>query len=169
MRGRGYRFVGPIVIEAECGVTEVPPRVDTGWDAELVQHGAAELRQIVAMSCELVALAARADGLGFEDRHEVVRAFRCCVSEIVGHYNGFIARNLGNTVLILFGCPAAHEHDAKQAVRAALELCATLRTGRPIAGVPMRCRVGITTGMAIIGDLIQGAVRSRIPRFSAMF
>jgi hypothetical protein len=71
----------------------------------------------------------------------------------VGRHSGFIASRLGNTVLVLFGYPAAHEHDAEQAIRAGLELCTAVRTLRPDADVPMRCRVGIATGMVIVGDL----------------
>ena len=127
---------------------------------DLVTHDAAERRQITAMSCEAIRLAARGDGIGLEDLHEAIGAFQHCVSEIVGRHSGFIASRLGNTVLVLFGYPAAHEHDAEQAIRAGLELCAAVRTLRPDADVPMRCRVGIATGMVIVGDLVAvGEVR----------
>ena len=85
---------------------------------------------------------------------EAIGAFQHCVSEIVGRHSGFIASRLGNTVLVLFGYPAAHEDDAERAIRAGLELCAAVRTLRPDADVPMRCRVGIATGMVIVGDLV---------------
>jgi predicted ATPase/class 3 adenylate cyclase len=117
------------------------------------EHDAAERRQITAMSCEAIGLAARADGIGLEDLFEAIGAFQHCVSEIVGRHRGFIASRLGNAFLVLFGYPAAHEHDAEQAIHAGLELCAAVRTLRPDADVPMRCRVGIATGMAIVGDL----------------
>ena len=106
------------------------------------------------MSCEAIGVAARADGIGLEDLREAIGAFQHCVSEIVGRHSGFIASRLGNTVLVLFGYPAAHEDDAEQAIRAGLELCAAVRTLRPDADVPMRCRVGIATGMVIVGDLV---------------
>jgi class 3 adenylate cyclase len=117
-------------------------------------HDAAERRQITAMSCEAIGPAARADGIDLEDLREAISAFQQCVSEIVGRHTGFIASRLGNTVLVLFGYPAAHEHDAERAIRAGLELCAAVRTLRPDADVPMRCRVGIATGMVIVGDLV---------------
>jgi len=85
---------------------------------------------------------------------EAIGAFQRCVSEIVGRHSGFIAGRLGNTVFVLFGYPAAHEHDAERAIHAGLELCAAVRTLRPGADVPMRCRVGIATGMVIVGDLV---------------
>jgi hypothetical protein len=62
-------------------------------------------------------------------------------------------------LLVLFGYPAAHEHDAEQAVRAGLELCAPVRTLRPGIAVPMRCRVGIATGVVIVGDLVTAGER----------
>ena len=147
---RGYRFVGPVDTKEENGVLEAPRRID----AVPTQHGEAERRQITAMSCELVGVAARADGAGLEDLGETIGDFHRCVSEIVGRHNGFIASRLGNIVLVLFGYPAAHEHDAEQAVRAGLEISAAVKTLRPGADVPMRCRAGIATGMVIVGDLV---------------
>jgi class 3 adenylate cyclase/tetratricopeptide (TPR) repeat protein len=104
------------------------------------------------MSCELIGIAGRADGTDLEDRREAAGAFRHCVSDVVGRHGGFIASHLGNTGLVLFGYPAAHEDDAEQAVRAGLELCAAVRTLKPEADLTMRCRVGIATGMVIIGN-----------------
>jgi DNA-binding winged helix-turn-helix (wHTH) protein/predicted ATPase len=176
--GQGYQFAGEIR-ERGAGVSaqqvpaplavSAPPHPAThlsntvpepiGRDAalsevtDLVTHDEAERRQITVMSCEAIGLAARADGIGLEDLFEAIGAFQHCVSEIVGRHSGFIASRLGNTVLVLFGYPAAHEHDAEQAIRAGLELCAAVRTLRPDADVSMRCRVGIATGMVIIGDL----------------
>jgi DNA-binding winged helix-turn-helix (wHTH) protein len=152
MPRRGYRFVGPIVVSEENGVIAAPPRVDARRDATPIGHGEAERRQITALSCELVGVATRAYGTDLEDLREAVGDFQRCVSETAGRHKGFIYRHLGNNVLALFGYPEAHEHDAEQAVRAGLELCAAVRVLRPDAEPPMRCRVGIATGMVIIGD-----------------
>jgi DNA-binding winged helix-turn-helix (wHTH) protein/predicted ATPase len=121
--------------------------------APVLKHDAAERRQITAMSCEATGLAVRADGIGLEDLAEGIGAFQRAVAEIVGRHSGFVASSLGNSVLVLFGYPAAHEHDAERAVRAGLELCAAVRSLRSDADVPMQCRIGIATGMVIIGDL----------------
>jgi TolB-like protein/class 3 adenylate cyclase len=128
------------------GVRAVTPRVDYAS----IQHAEAETRQVTALSCELVSLARGADGRGLEDLRESIGEFQRCVSETAGRHRGFIARHLGNNVLVLFGYPEAHEHDAEQAIRAGLELCAALRVLR--ADMPMRCRVGIATGMVIVDD-----------------
>jgi TolB-like protein/predicted ATPase/class 3 adenylate cyclase/Flp pilus assembly protein TadD len=139
----------------------VPPGLASGaatgptvsLSMQVTKQDEAERRQITAMSCEAIGVAARADGIGLEDLREAIGAFQHCVSEIVGRHSGFIASRLGNTVLVLFGYPAAHEHDAERAIHAGLELCVAVRTLRPDADVPMRCRVGIATGMVIVGDL----------------
>ncbi len=120
----------------------------------VTKHEAAERRQITAMSCGAIGVAARADGIGLEELLETIGAFQHCASEIVGRHSGFVASRLGNSVLVLFGYPAAHEHDAERAIHAGLELCAAVRTLRPDADVPMQCRVGIATGTVIAGDLV---------------
>ena len=113
MPRRGYRFVGPVVTKAESSDTAAA-QVDRP-----TQHGEAERRQITAMSCELVGVAGGADGTGLEELRSAVGVFQRCVSETIARHNGFIVSRLGNNVLVLFGYPAAHEHDPEQAVRGA--------------------------------------------------
>ena len=124
MPRRGYRFVGPVVAEMEKGVMAASPQVDAARDLAPTPHDDAERRQITAMSCELVGVSARADGVDLEDLREAVGAFQRCVSETVDRHDGFVVSRLGNAALVLFGYPAAHENDAERAVRAGLELCA---------------------------------------------
>jgi len=148
-------LIGRVAALAEVTdqATRVAPQPEFAGGVWITEHDAAERRQITAMSCEAVGLAARADGVGLEDLAEAIGAFQHCVSEIVGRHSGFIASRLGNTVLVLFGYPAAHEHDAERAIHAGLELRAAVKTLRPDADLAMRCRVGIATGMVIVGDL----------------
>jgi len=151
MPRRGYRFVGPVVAREENSITAAPPQVDAPLDAAPILHGEAERRQITALSCELVGAGAGAGGKDLEDLRETIEHFRSCVSETAARHAGVIYRGLGKNLLVLFGYPEAHEHDAEQAIRAGLELCAA-----------MRCRVGIATGMVIIGDPVGGgALRDR--------
>ena len=159
---RGYRFIGPVVTEVTEGVIGAPPQVDDAPRPAATLRADAERRQITAMSCELIDISGQADGAGLEDWREVVGAFQRCVSETVDRHDGFIISRLGNAAIALFGYPTAREYDAEQAVRAGLELCAAVRTMRSGADVPMRCRVGIATGMVIIGDLSgDGALQDR--------
>jgi class 3 adenylate cyclase len=162
MPGRGYRFIGPVVTEMEQGAMARPPQVDSAREPAPTPRADAERRQITAMSCDLIGILGGADGVGLEDLRDVVAAFQRCVSETVDRHDGFVVNRLGNAALVLFGYPAAHEYDAERAVRAGLELCAEVRTLRPGDDLPMRCRVGIATGMAIIGDLSgDGALQHR--------
>jgi class 3 adenylate cyclase len=162
MPRRGYRFTGPVVTEVQDGAIAAPPQVDVARGTAPTRSDDAGRRQIIAMSCELVGVAAGADGVGLEELRAAVADFQRCVSETADRHNGFVVIRLGNPELVLFGYPAAHEHDAERAVRAGLESCAAIGTLRPGAEVPVRCRVGIATGMAMIGDLRRGgALRNR--------
>jgi DNA-binding winged helix-turn-helix (wHTH) protein len=147
MPRRGYRFVGPAVAREENSITATLPQVDAPRDVAPIWHDEAERRQITALSCELAGVGAGAGGTSLEDLRETIGDFRRCVSETAARHAGVIYRHLGNNLLILFGYPEAHEHDAEQAIRAGLEFCAA-----------MPCRVGIATGMVIIGDPVGGGV-----------
>jgi TolB-like protein/class 3 adenylate cyclase/predicted ATPase len=142
------------------GVMPVPPRVDLPRDPASIRHCEAERRQITAMSCELVGAAPGGDSAALEDLREAIGNFQRCVAEVIDRHQGFVCRDLGSSALVMFGYPEAHEHDAEQAIRAGLELCAAVRTLRPDGGVPVRGRVGIATGMAIVGAPVgAGAAR----------
>ena len=97
------------------------------------------------MDCTL-----RADGP--EDLREVIAAYYKCVAEIVRLFGGFVAQFLGDGVLVYFGYPYAHEDDAERAVRAGLELITAV--GRLKTQVLLQSRIGIATGLVIVGDLI---------------
>jgi TolB-like protein/class 3 adenylate cyclase/predicted ATPase len=136
----------------ETAVITARPGADAPRDVEVVQHGEAERRQITALHCELVAAGRGDDGAGLEDLREAIGSFQRCVSETANRHQGFVYRDLGNNALVTFGYPEAHEHDAEQAIRAGLELCTAVRILRPDADAPVRCRVGIATGVVIIDD-----------------
>ena len=112
MPRRGYRFIGPVGSEMQKGSADAPPQIDAAPDPMPTPHEDTQRRQITAMSCELIGIARQADGMDLEDWREAVGAFHRCVSETTARHHGLIARHLGNTVLVLFGYPAAHEHDA---------------------------------------------------------
>ena len=95
------------------------------------------------------ALSARMDP---EDLREVISAYQKCVAETVGRLGGFIAKFMGDGVLVYFGYPHAHEDDAERAVRAGLKLVAAVSDLKTHAA--LRTRVGIATGLVVVGDLI---------------
>ena len=121
-------------------------------ELEAARPGEPERRQITIMSCELTGMPRRAHGVGLDDLQEALAAFQRCTSEVVAGRDGLVATHLGNTVIALFGYPAAHERDAEQAVSAGLELCAAVRTHTVGVGVPMRCRIGLATGLVLIAE-----------------
>jgi class 3 adenylate cyclase len=95
------------------------------------------------------ALSARMDP---EDLREVISAYQRCVAETVHRFNGFVAKYMGDGVLVYFGYPQAYEDEAERAVRAGLELTAAVAKLK--SGVSLQTRVGIATGMVVVGDLI---------------
>src|SRR5262245_34651852 len=80
----------------------------------------AERRQLTVMFCDLVGSTALAARLDPEDLREVVAAYHCAVAEVVRSFDGFVAKYMGDGVLVYFGYPRAHEDDAERAVRAGL-------------------------------------------------
>ena len=95
------------------------------------------------------ALSARMDP---EDLREVISAYQKCVAETVRRFDGFVAKYMGDGVLIYFGYPQAHEDDAERAVRAGLEVVTAVAGLK--APVSLQTRVGIATGLVVVGDLI---------------
>jgi class 3 adenylate cyclase/predicted ATPase len=109
-----------------------------------------ERRQLTVMSCDLVGHAALSARMDLEDLRDTIGAYHQCVADTVARFNGVIGRRVGHMVLVHFGYPAAHEDDAVQAVRAGLELCVAVKELKPGG---LQCRVGIATGLVIIGDV----------------
>ena len=113
----------------------------------------AERRQLTIMFCDLVGSTALAARLDPEDLREVIGAYHRAVSDTVAAAGGFVAKYMGDGVLVYFGYPQAHEHDAEQAVRAGLALVD--RIGRLESRAGTLCvRVGIATGVVVVGDLL---------------
>jgi class 3 adenylate cyclase len=112
----------------------------------------AERRQVTVMFSDLVGSTALSARMDPEDLREVISAYQKCVAENVQQFGGFVAKYMGDGVLVYFGYPQAHEDDAERAVRAGLELIAAVAALETRA--PLQTRVGIATGMVVVGDLI---------------
>ena len=110
-------------------------------------------RQLTVMFCDLVGSTALAAQLDPEDLREIIAAYRDGVAAIVRKYGGSISGYIGDGMLILFGHPSAHEDDAERAVRAALEIAAATHARAP-PGLELQVRLGLATGLVIVGDLI---------------
>src|SRR5208283_4184544 len=115
---------------------------------------AAERRQLTVMFCDLVGSTALSARLDPEDMREVIRAYQDACSGAISRYDGFVAKYMGDGVLAYFGYPQAHEHDAERAVQAGLALVEAVPQLKTVAGIPLEVRVGIATGIVVVGDLI---------------
>src|SRR5215469_9838298 len=112
----------------------------------------AERRQLTVLLCDLVGSTALASRLDPEDLREIIGVYHRCVADTVSRFSGFVAKYMGDGVLVYFGYPQAHEDDAEQAVRAGLALADAV--GQLQAVEPLRVRIGIATGEVVVGDLI---------------
>ena len=148
----------PIPPSALAGVSPFPPphagegRVGAGTEAER--------RQLTVMFCDLVGWTSLAMRFDPEDLREIIGAYHRGVTETVGRFGGFVAKYMGDGVLIYFGYPEAHEDDAERAARAGLAVIDAV--GRLATQEPLNVRIGIATGLVVGGDLIgAGAAQER--------
>ena len=112
----------------------------------------AERRQVTVMFSDLVGSTALSARMDPEDLREVISAYQKCVADTVQRFGGFVAKYMGDGVLVYFGYPQAHEDDAERAVRAGLELVTAVGALKTYA--PLKPRIGIATGLVVVGDLI---------------
>ena len=110
-------------IEELSGVAPTSPQPAL---AEPKPQDTAERRQVTVMFSDLVGSTALSARIDPEDLREVISAYQKCVAETVRRFGGFVAKYLGDGVLVYFGFPQAHEDDAERAVRAGLELVAAV-------------------------------------------
>jgi class 3 adenylate cyclase/predicted ATPase len=112
------------------------------------------------MFCDLVGSTPLSTRFDPEDLREIVGVYHRCVADTVGRFGGFVAKYMGDGVLIYFGYPEAHEDDAERAVRAGLAVIDAV--GRLATQEPLNVRIGIATGLVVVGDLIgTGAAQER--------
>jgi class 3 adenylate cyclase len=104
------------------------------------------------MFSDLVGSTALSERMDPEDMRQVISAYQKCVAEIVRGFDGFVAKYMGDGVLVYFGYPHAHEDDAERAVRAGL--AAVEGVGKLRSAEPLQIRVGVATGLVVVGDLI---------------
>ena len=145
-------------------VANTPPATPRSGDS-------AERRQVTVMFSDLVGSTALSARMDPEDLRELISAYQKCVAEAVGRFGGFVAQYLGDGVLVYFGYPEAHEDDAERAVRAGLELIAAVIALK--TPVSLQTRVGIATGLVVVGDLIgsgeaqEGGIVGETPNLAA--
>src|SRR5512143_1147033 len=115
-------------------------------------------RQLTVMFCDMVGSTALSTQLDPEELREVVRAYREMCAQVISRFDGYIARYLGDGLLVYFGYPVAHEDDVQRAVRAGLGIVKAVRESplhtRPQQ--PLQVRIGIHTGLVVAGDIVGG-------------
>src|SRR5215469_13482850 len=146
----------PIPPSAPAGGSPLPhpplPRLVPGIIGEAKAGAEAERRQLTVMFCDLVGSTALSTRFDPEDLREIVGDYHRCVADTVGRFGGFVAKYMGDGVLIYFGYPEAHEDDAERAARAGLAVIDAV--GKLAIQEPLNVRLGIAGGLVVVGDLI---------------
>ncbi len=119
----------------------------------LAPTGDAERRQLTVMFCDLVGSTQLSTRLDPEDLRDVIGAYHRAVAAVIADADGFVSRYMGDGVLVYFGYPQAHEDDAERAVRAGLRAIDAV-SRLDVKSVKLQTRVGIATGLVVVGDLI---------------
>ena len=154
---------------AALGNAQPPPTASPTVPTGVGAAAEAERRQLTVMFCDLADSTMLASRLDPEELGEVVGAYHRCTAEVVGQFDGFLAKYLGDGVLAYFGFPVAHEDDAERAVRAGLEVAKSV-AGLDLRGVRLSARVGIATGLVVVGEIGGGepnAVVGETPNLAA--
>src|SRR5438034_540641 len=137
------------VVELD-GVTATEPALRTE----------AERRHLTVMICDLVGSTGLSARLDPEDMRAVIDAYHAACARITRNYDGFLAEFRGDGILAYFGYPLAHEDDAERTVRAGLDILAAVGRLETRAAEPLAVRIGVATGVVVIGDLSrEGALR----------
>jgi class 3 adenylate cyclase/tetratricopeptide (TPR) repeat protein len=164
LKDLGVAMVGDrrLLLEAIAALSEPAPAAVKAGDApdaapalgtQVPSTAQAERRPLSVMFCDLIGSTALSSRLDPEDLREVIRSYQACVAATIRQFDGFIARYVGDGVLIYFGWPEARETDVERAVRAGLAVAATV-SATPVGGEPLHVRVGIATGLVVIGEPI---------------
>jgi class 3 adenylate cyclase len=138
----------------------VPQRVARTATEPAPISGEAERRQLTVMFCDLVGSTPLSGRYDPEDLREVIGAYHRCVADTVAPFAGFVAKYMGDGVLVYFGYPEAHEDDAERAVRAGLAVIDAI--GRLATPERLNVRLGVASGLVVVGDLVgAGAAQER--------
>ena len=134
------------------------PTVTVSHSATITSTASLEHRQLSIMFCDMVGSSALAVRLDPEEQREIVGAYQACCANEIKRFGGTIAQYLGDGVLAYFGHPAAHEDDAERAVHAGLAILDAVQEVGCAKNVTLQSRVGIASGLVLVGDLICGDV-----------
>ena len=117
----------------------------------------AERRQLTVVFCDLVDSTALSHRMDPEDLQDMIRRFLDACSHAVGRFNGYVAKYMGDGMLVYFGYPQAYENDAERAVHAGLAILdavKTLNQDHPHPEFGLAARIGIATGQVVVGEVM---------------
>ncbi len=146
----GSRFCGQC--GTKLGAAAAPPAAAPSPPPAPRLTTAAERRQLTVMFCDLVGSTALSTRLDPEDLREVIAAYHKCAADVVARCGGYVAKYMGDGVLVYFGYPEAHEADVENAVRAGLSLIEAV--AELFQGGQHQVRLGIATGLVVVGELV---------------
>jgi class 3 adenylate cyclase/predicted ATPase len=142
------------LLDAIARLGGAEPTVETYGFSPPRTRPVAERRQLTVMFCDLVGSTELSARLDPEDMGALIRAYQDCCAEVVRQWEGHVAKYMGDGVLAYFGYPRAHEDDAERAVRAGLAVIEAVGRIRVSSGETLAARVGIATGVVMVGDLV---------------
>ena len=156
----GFRFCG------SCGALLERGAVHSGAALIAAEPAPSERRQLTVLFCDLVGSTALSTRLDPEELRDLIHAYQVACNAIIRRYDGTITRYVGDGILALFGYPLAHEDAAERAVRSALDIISEVSTimvpGGAGSSEHSAARIGIATGLVVVGDLIgEGAVEAQ--------
>ncbi len=131
-----------------------PAPIAAPQSAEPLAPTQAERRQLTVMFCDLVGSTAMSARLDPEDMRGIISVYHRCCADQIERCGGFVAKYMGDGVLAYFGYPQAHEHDAERAVQAGIAIVEAAPKLVTAAGSSLHLRVGIATGLVVVGDMI---------------
>ncbi|MBC9979669.1 AAA family ATPase [Bradyrhizobium campsiandrae] len=129
--------------------------------APMIDAGA-ERRQLTILFCDLVGSTALSQQFDPEEMRGILQAYREAATAVIAGYDGIVSRLVGDGILSYFGYPSAHEDDAERAVRAGLEISTAVQAIDVQPGLRLEVRIGIATGLVVVGDLIAKGASSRL-------
>jgi class 3 adenylate cyclase len=154
LEGLGVATIGHrrrlLVAIAKLQEKAASPQAVRPTDEHRASTSAGERRQLTVMFCDLVGSTALSEKLDPEELRSLLHAYQTLCGDVIAHYDGFIARYVGDGILTYFGWPAAHEEDAERAVRAALEIVYSVK--RASSTENLSVRIGIATGPVVVGE-----------------
>ena len=162
-----------LVDSAPANTPDASPESATTPPSTSAPPSDAERRHLTVMFVDLVGSTEMATRMDAEDMRDVITSYQNTVAGVVSRYEGFVAKFMGDGVLCYFGWPRANEDDAERAVRAGLSIIEAVRKAKAPDGSPLSTRVGIATGVVIVGDLVgsgatqEAAVVGETPNLAA--